>query len=236
MVWSLLVLAIAPSIALFLFFYARDRYEKEPVYPLLLTFLLGAGAMLCSLPTSRFLQALLHWSPETQSLIWAFTGAVLVVGLSEEGWKFVVVRFYSYRQPEFDEPYDGIMYSVMTALGFATLENVLYVLAGGIRAGILRGLLAVPGHAFYGVLVGYFLGEAKFSPSSGRATLLALFGLGLAVLAHGLYDFMVFALDKRPLLLLVLPVFALLGWAVVFKATRRQAEQSPYGRPGLGGK
>ncbi len=231
--FNLLALAVAPGGALVLFFYMRDRYNREPFFPLLMTFLLGVGALLPAMLTSLALQRLTGWTSRSANLLHLFLGALLIVGLVEEGWKFVAVRLYSYRRPEFDEPYDGILYSVMASLGFATVENVLYVLEGGVGTGVLRALLAVPSHAFYGVLMGYFLGEAKFAPGRVRAALLSLGGLGLAVLAHAVYDFLVFALDQRPLLLLMLPVFAALSWVIFFTATRRHAEQSPFRHPKL---
>lgn len=233
MLFTLLGLAIAPGAALILFFYLRDRYSREPIFPLVMTFLLGIGALFPAFACSLTLQRLTGWTSATTSLLHLFLGAVLIVGLVEEFWKFVVVRLYAYNRPEFDEPYDGIMYSVMAALGFATVENILYVLNHGVGVGILRALLAVPGHAFYGVLMGYFIGEAKFTQSRSRAVLLQAVGLGLAVLAHGVYDFMVFALDQRPLLLLVLPVFAALSWVIFFKATRAHSERSPFRHPRL---
>jgi RsiW-degrading membrane proteinase PrsW (M82 family) len=232
-VFSLLVLAIAPAAALGLFFYARDRYNREPLFPLLITFLLGIGALLPALVLSMLLQHLTGWNSRVDNLFHTLLGALFIVGLVEEGCKFAVVRLYSYRRPDFDEPYDGIMYSVAAALGFATVENVLYVLEGGIGTGVLRGLLAVPAHAFYGVLMGYFLGEAKFAPGRLRAALLSAAGFGLAVAAHGVYDFLVFAVDRRPFLLLMLPVFAALSWVIFFTATRRHAERSPFKRPRL---
>jgi len=232
-VLSLLALAVAPAAALALFFYARDRYKREPLFPLIMTFLLGIGALVPALVTSVLLQRLTGWTSRVENLLHALLGALFIVGLVEEGWKFAVVRLYSYRRPEFDEPYDGILYSVMAALGFATVENILYVLEGGVGTGVMRGLLAVPAHAFYGVLMGYFLGEAKFAPGRGRAALSTLAGLGLAVLAHGVYDVLVFSLDKRPLLLLMLPVFAALSWVIFFTATRRHSDRSPYRQPRL---
>ncbi len=233
MVLTLLALALAPAGALFLFFYVRDRHNREPWFPLVVTFLLGAAALLPAVACGFTLEWLTGWSSDTSALLPLFLGALGVVGLVEEGWKFFVVRMYSYRRREFDEPYDGIMYSVMAALGFATVENVLYVFTGGIGTGILRALLAVPGHAFYGVLMGYYLGEAKFAVSRRRAALLQLAGLGLAVLGHGVYDFMVFALDERPLLILMLPVFAVLSWVILLRATRERALQSPHRHPRL---
>ena len=233
MILTLIVVALAPGAALFLFFYARDRYNREPLFPLIVTFLLGAASLLPAAACSLGLERLTGWTSSTSRLLPLFLGALVVVGLVEEFWKFVVVRLYSYNRREFDEPYDGIMYSVMASLGFATGENLLYVVSGGVGTGILRVLLAVPGHAFYGVLMGYFLGSAKFAVNRRRAAGLQLAGLGLAVLAHGVYDFMVFALNERPLLLLMLPVFAVLSWVIFFRATRERAQQSPYRHPRL---
>ena len=144
-----------------------------------------------------------------------------------------MVRFYAYHKREFDEPYDGIMYSVAAALGFATVENVLYVISQGAGAGVLRAFLAVPGHAFDGVLMGYFLGLAKFQKTDARGNWLSGFGFGLAVFAHGIYDFIIFSLDKAPLLLLSLLVLAVLSWVVIFKATRNLSDRSPHIHPDL---
>ncbi|MGB9742845.1 MAG: PrsW family glutamic-type intramembrane protease [candidate division WOR-3 bacterium] len=229
---GLLMLAILPGIALLLFFYFRDRYKKEPLWPIFLAFVLGAFVTLPASVSSSFLQRLTGWLRPGAGIFQVLTGAFFIVGLVEEGWKFFVVRFYCYHRPEFDEPYDGIMYSTAVALGFATLENILYVfnpgVLGGWRTGILRAFMAVPSHAFYGVLMGFFLGEAKFARSTAEANLLGLAGFALAVIAHGLYDFIVIVLPHRPLLTGSLIVFSVLVWVVFFEATRRQAEKSAH--------
>ena len=230
---GLLVLAIAPAVALFLFFYLRDKYRKEPLGILLATFGLGAASLVPAALTSLSLQKLTGWHSDTPSLLHAFLGAMIIVGLVEEGAKFIVVRFYAYHRPEFDEPYDGIMYSVMAALGFATLENTLYVFSNGAGAGVMRALLSMPSHAFDGVLMGYFLGEAKFARNDRVGNWLSALGFGLAVTAHGLYDFIVFSLDKAPLMILSLITMAILFWVIFFKATRKLSEQSPYQHPPL---
>ena len=230
---GLLVLAIAPAVALFLFFYVRDRYRREPLGVMLVTFGLGAVSLVPAVIVSLSLQKLTGWRSSTPDLFHAFLGAMLIVGLVEEGAKFLVVRFYAYHRPEFDEPYDGIMYSVMAALGFATVENVLYVFSGGAGTGVMRALLSVPSHAFDGVLMGYFLGEAKFARSDRAGNWLSALGFGLAVVAHGLYDFIVFALDEAPLMVVSLATMAVLFWVIFFKATRKLSEQSPYKHPQL---
>ena len=125
------------------------------------------------------------------------------------------------------------MYSVMAALGFATLENILYIFSNGAGAGVMRALLSVPSHAFDGVLMGYFLGEAKFARSNRVGNWLSALGFALAVMAHGIYDFIVFSLDKAPLLILSLLTLAVLFWVIFFKATRKLSEQSPHKHPSL---
>jgi RsiW-degrading membrane proteinase PrsW (M82 family) len=230
---GLLVLAIAPAVALFLFFYLRDKYRKEPLGILLATFGLGAASLVPAALTSLSLQKLTGWHSDTSNLLHAFLGAMIIVGVVEEGAKFIVVRFYAYHRPEFDEPYDGIMYSVMAALGFATLENILYVVSNGAGAGVMRALLSMPSHAFDGVLMGYFLGEAKFARNDRVGNWLSALGFGLAVTAHGLYDFIVFSLDKAPLMILSLLTMMVLFWVIFFKATRKLSEQSPHKHPQL---
>jgi RsiW-degrading membrane proteinase PrsW (M82 family) len=236
MVW-LLILAILPGIGLMLFFYFRDKYKKEPFGPIFLAFLLGAVVTLPAAATSSLVQRLTGWFSPPLTITKIFLGAFIVAALIEEFWKFFVVRFYCYHRPEFDEPYDGILYATAVALGFATLENILYIFGttalSGLRTGVMRALLAVPSHAFYGVLMGYFLGEAKFAPTETKANLLGLFGLFLAICAHGVYDFVVVALAQRPLLIGSLIVFSVLVWVVFFELTRRQAEQSAHQSPKL---
>jgi RsiW-degrading membrane proteinase PrsW (M82 family) len=121
----------------------------------------------------------------------------------------------------------------MAALGFATLENIIYIFSNGAGTGVMRALLAMPSHAFDGVLMGYFLGEAKFARNDRVGNWLSALGFGLAVVAHGLYDFIVFSLDKRPLMILSLLTMAALFWVIFFKATRKLSEQSPYKHPQL---
>lgn len=230
---GLLIIAIAPVAALFVFFYARDRHQREPFSTLLKTYCLGLLVFVPAAVTSLCLERLTGWRSSTPNLLHGFLGALFIVGFVEEGCKFIVVRFYAYHKREFDEPYDGIMYSVAAALGFATVENVLYVLSQGAGAGVLRALLAVPGHAFDGVLMGYFLGLAKFQKTDARGNWFSGLGFGLAVLAHGIYDFIVFSLDKAPFLLLSLLVLAVLSWVVIFKATRHLSDRSPHAHPAL---
>lgn len=187
---DLIAMAIAPGIAICLFIFHRDAYNREPKLNLFASFLLGAVVVY---PAALIEVALNKYVDDTISGI--AISAFFVVALTEELAKFIVLRFYAYPKKSFDEPLDGIVYGVMAGMGFATLENILYVLQGGMQTAFLRMFLAVPAHATFGVLMGYHAGKAKFdNKNSGR---LLLTGLFWAVLFHGLYDFFLFLQGNR---------------------------------------
>jgi RsiW-degrading membrane proteinase PrsW (M82 family) len=187
---ELLALAIAPGLAICLFIFHRDAYNREPKRNLLFSFFLGA----CSIITAIVIEGLFKEIPPKTISGTAVT-AFLVVALTEELGKFLVLRYYAYTRKSFDEPLDGIVYSVMISMGFATLENVLYVtkysgLGQGYQIAFLRMFTAVPAHATFGVLMGYYVGKAKFDAVNRTGLLLA--GLFWAVLFHGAYDYCLF--------------------------------------------
>lgn len=114
----------------------------------------------------------------------AWIQAFIIVALSEELYKYFYLRSYVFKRPEFDEPYDGIVCAVMISMGFAALENVMYVFQGGAEVAVMRMFTAVPAHAMFGVLMGCWVGRAKME-SKPRYNWI---GLESAVLFHGLYD------------------------------------------------
>jgi RsiW-degrading membrane proteinase PrsW (M82 family) len=185
---SVLVLggsAVVPSLLLFWYVYARDK-RPEPHDLLLKTFLLGAVICAPVVPTALALQKL--GAPYADG-VWgsALVRAFLGAAIPEELFKFLVLYLYVWRKPAFDEPLDGVVYGATASLGFATLENILYVGEHGLGVAVLRALTAVPGHAFTGVVMGAFVGRARLAPEAQRFGLLAA-GLGQATLLHGAYD------------------------------------------------
>jgi len=178
-------------------FYLKDRYEPEPPAAVIRIFLLGALAVI----PAAFAEQLASF------LVPAILLPVALGPLIEEFAKYQVVRGYIYDDPEFDEPMDGIIYAVAAALGFATLENVLYVgiaaltsvtLALGVSA--IRAFLSVPGHALISLCWGAALGRARFM-ERGRGRLLVAGGFALAVAVHGAFNYLVS--DTITLVLLV---------------------------------
>jgi RsiW-degrading membrane proteinase PrsW (M82 family) len=190
---SLLALAVAPGVAICLFIYAKDKYNKEPTRLLIGSFIRG---VLCTLPAIA-IQMLLHVNlDEVKQLPWwkVAVFAFGVVAISEELCKYVAVKWYAWRKPEFDEPFDGIVYAVMVSMGFATLENIGYVYEHGVATGIMRMFLAVPAHATFGVLMGYYMGLAKFSLGAQQTKYLLLSRFW-PIVFHGSYDFFLFVGD-----------------------------------------
>jgi protease PrsW len=148
------------------------------------------------------------------------------VALIEEFSKFIFVRWVLYPNKNFNEPFDGIVYAVTVSLGFAGLENILYVLGdnGGVETAILRMFTAVPAHASFGVLMGYFLGKAKFEHQKAHH---AFYALGVAALFHGAYDYFWF-ISYVPGIWLGAVASLLVGIFLSRKAIRIHQEASPF--------
>jgi RsiW-degrading membrane proteinase PrsW (M82 family) len=183
-VFILLALALAPGVAIGLYIYLKDHHEREPIGLLIKAFSLGVVSVLITLGVSAPINQLIPI--EESNLSEQAVHAFLIVALVEEASKFIFVRFLLYRNENFNEPFDGIVYSVMVGMGFATFENLIYVFDGGMGTALLRMFTAVPAHASFAILMGYFLGKAKFEHRKGHYSIYALV---VATLFHGAYDY-----------------------------------------------
>jgi RsiW-degrading membrane proteinase PrsW (M82 family) len=217
-----LTLAIAPAVAIIWFVYTRDRYEKEPLTLLILAFVYGIFSIVPAIIGSAMGGQYFHVSGNpVMTAIYAFG----VVGLSEEFAKFLFLRFILFRRPEFNEPYDGIIYAVMIGMGFATFENLLYVADGGLETAVLRMFTAVPAHAVFGVAMGFWAGLAKFDRKRSKEYLAR--GLLVAVILHGAYDFFLMQSNVPGLFVLsFVGLYAAIRWSL--KAIRQHRELSPF--------
>lgn len=182
---TLLALAMAPGIAIGVFIYLNDKHEREPIGLLVISFLYGALSTVVTLLISWPLTASI--AIEENNVLDQAISAFFLVALVEEFSKFIFVRFILYPNKNFNEPFDGIVYALIVSMGFATLENVLYTFEYGAATGFARMFTAVPAHATFGVLMGYFLGKAKFTHQ--RELYYSVLALLVASLFHGAYDF-----------------------------------------------
>jgi len=206
---ALLILAIAPAAVLIFYFYIRDRYEPEPQGLVFRIFLIGFFSIIPAAILEKLGDFILPAYAPTTKIAISFTYTFFVVGISEEFCKYLTVRLFVYNNKEFNEPYDGILYAVAASLGFATSENILYVMQGGVGVGVVRAVLSVPAHALFGATIGYFLGIAKFSKKGVIEISFQLIGFLFAAFMHGVYDFFVLS-NQILLILLVLPLMGLM--------------------------
>jgi RsiW-degrading membrane proteinase PrsW (M82 family) len=201
----LLAVAVAPGIFWLWYFLRRDALRPEPRHLIIRMFFLGALAGMAAAVLEHLVFG---------TLVLEFEGgryrsillAAALIGLIEEGMKFAAVYFGVYRHAEFNEVIDGIIYAVAASMGFATLENIAYVLQGGLGVGVLRAVLSVPGHAFFAAVMGYNIGRAKFAGPREWEWLAG--GVVLAAAAHAAYDAVV--LTQTALALAVVPILGFL--------------------------
>ena len=224
-----LLLAVAPGFAISLYIIFKDEYNREPRKHLLFSFLLGLAAIFPALAIESLL-GFVQDGPLFKSIPGIAIKAYFSVALVEELSKFMLLYAYAYKQPEFDEPFDGIVYAVMVGMGFATLENIFYVYQYGMATGWVRMFTAVPAHASFAILMGYFMGKAKFD--SARERQLIFRGIFWATLFHGSYDFFLFLQEYHLLvsdassLLLFLGALASLFTAIVLSRKAIKAHLS----------
>lgn len=221
---TLFLLAISPVLIIIVYIFIKDKYEKEPTRLLAYNFLLGA---IVSVIITTMLYVIIDIPfplKNHNSIFEQFIKAFFVVGLSEEFSKYIIVRYYAQPQDDYNEPFDGIVYSVMVSMGFAATENVMYVLQGGMEVAIIRAFTAVPAHATFAVLMGYFMGKAKFSKNP---KLLNLTGLFLAALFHGAYDFFLF-IDFIPGIWVGAFISLIIGIVLAHKAIKKHQFNSQF--------
>lgn len=218
----LLAIALAPGVAIGVYIYLKDHHEREPLGLLVRSFLFGIGSVFVTLIISGIIEQFV--TIDEASLTQQAVHAFLIVALVEEFSKFIFVRGILYRNKNFNEPFDGIVYSVMVSMGFATFENILYAINGGFSIAIMRMFTAVPAHATFAILMGYFLGKAKFEH---RKSYYAIYALGVAALFHGAYDYCLF-ISYVPGIVLGALASLVLGIWLSKRAIRIHQNASPF--------
>ncbi|MCW3804929.1 PrsW family glutamic-type intramembrane protease [Plebeiibacterium marinum] len=183
---NLLLIAIAPVFIILIYVYYRDKYEKEPVSLLIKGLIGGMVIVIPIIFAEEFISAHLPLIFHERIGI-AFGNAFLVAALCEEAFKLLAVYILIWKNPNFNERFDGIVYAVFVSLGFALVENIMYVFSNGMGTGISRAFTAVPAHAMFGIMMGYYLGMARFIVAK-RMPYLAL-SFFVPFFFHGLYDF-----------------------------------------------
>ena len=185
----LIFIAILPVAGLLIMIYFMDRYQKEPIGSLLKAFFGGFLALgLDLIIVFLFLDYTIGLIPGFKGT--DFYKSFIQAGIPEELCKFAIFMIFIWRDKNFDEYFDGIVYACFISLGFACVENIMYVVVHGVGTGIVRAMLSVPAHFLFGILMGYFLSLAKFEPKKRVKHIFT--GLLLAMAAHGVFDWLIF--------------------------------------------
>ncbi len=223
--------ALVPPLFLLWKIYNMDKIEHEP--PKLIAKLFIFGALMC-LPAGiieSFGDAIIQNVLPQGSLIYFFVDAFLIVALAEEGVKRFILKKLTWNHPAFDYHFDGVVYAVTASLGFAALENILYVfgagtLSDGMALAATRGLLSIPGHCIFGIFMGLYYSQAKHAERMGDSAALGQAkrnSLLVPVLLHGFYDFCLFT--GNAIFMAIFFVFIVLVYIGAYRTIRRYASE-----------
>ena len=215
----LTLLSVLPSIVLFIFVWKKDKIEKEPPKLLLKLFLFGALSTVSAMILGEIFTVITLEFIYEDTLTFAIIDNFILTALIEEGGKYFVLKKCTWKHKAFNYTFDGVIYAVCASLGFATLENILYVVGDGLSTAILRALLAVPGHVIDALYMGCYYGIAKYEEALGntkqsKSNLKK--ALLVPVLIHGFYDFCLS--DESGLFLIVFLVFEII---ITIKAVKK---------------
>ena len=226
MILTKILVALLPAAILFAYTWWVDRYKKEPPAQLAKGFLYGVLSAFAAVFVAEVFEGIgLDVDPGPNDSAWLhLRHAFYAAAIPEESVKLLALWLLLRKNPYFDERLDGIVYAVCVGLGFASIENVLYLILEDdsfAATGIMRGLFAVPGHFCYAVIMGYNYACDHFGEISGRTAVLGVWAL--PILLHGLYDTAVFCLQDDvggEKMLVMVPVFLMvmiyisLRWSV----------------------
>ena len=218
-IMGLAELATAPVLAGLFYLYIRDKYEKEPYAMLFLGVIFGIYTAFVVSGVGRFLEWLL---PHRET---PFYTAFFSSALIEEGIKLFFLYGLIFHNSNFNEPFDGIVYAVFVSLGFAWVENLVYVMnpvMGGWGTGISRAVLSVPGHGLFGIQMGYYLADFRFG--KGKKSLWMAFLI--PYLYHSFYNY--FLLRKERFFDIPFLLLEIFLWLDSFRKMYRHARNSPF--------
>ena len=218
---KLLIISLAPVLIIALYIYWRDKYEREPWRNLLLSLFIGAIITVPIIFVEGFTQSI---GKNFEGLYAAAYESFIVAGITEEFFKFVALLLLIWKNKNFNELFDGIVYAVFISLGFAAVENILYVYNGGFQTGILRAFTAVPAHALFGISMGYFLGLAKFAKKKRYIQL--VLALIVPILLHGGYDFIL--MSKKSYLFVIFIPYLIGLWYIGLKKMKIHSDNSVF--------
>ena len=223
----LLAAAVLPAAFLLYRVYKMDTIEKEPWSILRKLLLWGALSGIPAALVESLLTGVVQNLLQEGTLLYNFVFGFIVAALVEESFKFFFLYKFTFKNPTFNYRFDGVVYAVFVSMGFAILENVLYVFQGGLGVALSRALLALPLHAACGVYMGIAYGQQKvnslYKPASFGSVARAC--LPVPILIHGFYDSCAFSAENYPIFLLVFVVFVILVFILTLRQLKKASQE-----------
>lgn len=212
MKYNLLILAVVPTIAFILWIYLKDKYDREPIMILCKFFLLGAFISVIVIMVEDFLIGINKYSGYSNMIYMSF----IVAALTEEGIKAIVLIPNLLKIKTFNEKLDGIIYSVFLSLGFATVENIIYILFEeskvAFEVGMIRAIISVPAHMMFAITMGYYISKYKFSNNIIKKREYLIMSVLVPILLHGIFDFIV--MIKYKFSIIIFAIYIIFLWKV----------------------
>ena len=198
--YFVLVPALLPVFLVLHYVYKKDSAEREPIAVVAKVFIAGAIFSFIDIPIERVMQTILYNAYGADTVQYELAENIFGVALVEELTKWAVFMVFIWKHKDFDWRYDGVVYAVTASLGFAGMENIMYVLSYGTGVSIGRAIFSIPGHASFGVFMGYYLARAKHWDLKGNiffCVLALIFSVAVPVAIHGVYDFLLSPVAKE---------------------------------------
>ena len=197
--YLILLTALLPVAILVYHIYRKDKKSPEPTGQLVKAFLFGILSVPVSFCISIPLGIIGLYPVEATSILGSISTAFFGAAIPEEIAKFIMLWLLLRKNRYFDEKMDGIVYAVCVSLGFAALENIMYLFSNSesyLSVGIVRAIFAVPGHFCFGILMGYYYSLAKFYPNTPTKNKVLI--IVAPIIVHGLYDSILFIINVTP--------------------------------------
>lgn len=209
-------LALIPVVILLIGLLVVDHYDREPMKLLLKLFIYG---FLVALPIILIEKLLQQFNFFIGFFAIAFE-AFIVAGLTEEFFKRKVVLKVAFKHVAFNEKLDGIIYCAFAALGFAAIENILYLVFQSqsvTNIALMRGLLSVPAHMLFAITMGYYISMAKYATTPALKKSYMRKSLIHPIILHGLFNFIL--MINISFLFIFIPYVVIL-WVINIKKIR----------------
>ncbi len=221
----LLILAVLPVYLLCIYIYKKDK-DKEPKKLLGKLFIFGMISIIVAVILELLLGIVFNPKDNT-NIIYQFISVLIGIAFIEEMCKWTILKLVAFNNKEFNHIYDMIVYSVYVSLGFAVVENVLYVTSTGISTGIVRALISVPGHACFAIFMGYYLGLAKINQVNNLKSKYnknILLSIASPTLIHTIFDYLL--LSQNVIFLVVFLIFLIIIYIICIKKIKKLSNVS----------